>query len=89
MWQLALVLGSLPSVGRTVIDRTGLSGVYDFTVEYTRAWPPPPTSAGPPQVNEGPSIFTALEEQLGLDLEATRAPVDLLIIDRAAMPRPN
>ena len=89
MWQLASVLGNLPSVGRPVVDRTGLPGLYDFTVAYTRAAPPSPTSAGPPQLGDGPSIFTALEEQLGLELEATRAPVDLLIIDRAAMPRPN
>jgi uncharacterized protein (TIGR03435 family) len=89
MWQLASVLGNLPSVGRTVVDRTGLSGLYDFTVEYTRAAPPSPTGDGTSPLSDGPSIFTALEEQLGLTLEATRAPVDLLIIDRAALPRPN
>jgi uncharacterized protein (TIGR03435 family) len=88
MWQLALVLGNLPSVGRTVVDRTGLSGRYDFTVEYTRS-PPSPTGVASPPPNEGPSIFTALQEQLRLKLEATRAPVEILIVDRAAMPTPN
>jgi uncharacterized protein (TIGR03435 family) len=76
-----------PSQSRPVIDRTGLSGRYDFTVIYT---PEAFTAAGlarrgataPPGVDpDGPPIFTALQEQLGLRLQSQRAPVEVLVID--------
>lgn len=60
------------AVGRTVQDNTGLQGLYDFTVE----WVPDQTAA-----SEGASIFTALQEQLGLKLEATHGPVEVIVID--------
>ena len=65
---------------RVVIDRTGLTDVYDFTLTYA-----PDTTAGAADANL-PSIFTALQEQLGLRLDATRAPVDTLVVESVSRP---
>ena len=76
-------LSAKPEIGgRTVVDETGLTGKYDFTLNWT---PERESAAGA----AGPSLFTALEEQLGLKLESTKAPVDVVVIDRAEMPSPN
>ena len=76
--------------GHEVRDETGLSGVYDFTLKWTPEprVPSAADSASPPETT-GPSIFTALEEQLGLRLESTKAPVDVLVIDQIQEPTPN
>jgi uncharacterized protein (TIGR03435 family) len=66
-----------PSVSRNVIDRTGLEGVFDLELEYA------PTDPA------GVSVFTALKEQLGLKLESTKAPIDVLVIDHADKPTPD
>jgi uncharacterized protein (TIGR03435 family) len=63
------------NVGRTVVDRTGLTGVWDFDLK----WSPPNAPTPDP---DRPSIFTALQEQLGLRLDATTGPVEVLVIDR-------
>ena len=63
------------NVGRTVVDRTGLTGVWDFDLK----WLPPNAPSPDP---DRPSIFTALQEQLGLRLDATTGPVEVLVIDR-------
>jgi bla regulator protein blaR1 len=85
-------------LGRPVLDRTGLQGRYDFTLEWT---PAPgeftaaaiglPPRAGPPRPVDPnrPSIFTALEEQLGLRLKSTKAPVEILTIDHVEQPSEN
>jgi uncharacterized protein (TIGR03435 family) len=70
--------------GRYVIDKTGLAGRYDFELQ----WTPDDTPADSPLAG-GPSIFTAVEEQLGLKLESARAPVDVLVVDSAEQPSPN
>ena len=70
--------------GRVVIDRTGLSGRYEFTLRFT-----PPTVAVGARSEERPDLFTALQEQLGLRLEPTRAPVDTLVIDLIQRPSEN
>jgi uncharacterized protein (TIGR03435 family) len=62
-------------VSRVVVDRTGLTGVWDFDLQWS-----PPDAAHPDP--DRPSIFTALQEQLGLRLEATTGPVEVLVIDR-------
>jgi len=73
-----------PLAGRVVIDNTGLAGFYEFTLEYAaRAG----NAAGIPESGDDrPSIFAALQEQLGLELEPLRAPVDVLVIDRIDRP---
>jgi uncharacterized protein (TIGR03435 family) len=76
-----------------VIDRTGLPGSYDIELTFdpsSAAQAPPGAPLGPPPVDDTkPSIFTALQEQLGLRLESTRGPVDVLVIDQAQRPTPN
>jgi uncharacterized protein (TIGR03435 family) len=67
-------------VNRVIVDKTGLTGRYDFDLE----WTPDPTADV-----AGPSIFTAFEEQLGLKLESTRGPIDALIIDSVERPMPD
>ena len=73
-----------PATGRVVQDRTGLSGLYDWEMTYDRGGRPVPT---PP--SDSPSLMIALQEQLGLKLEAARRPVEILVIDSAALPQPD
>lgn len=72
--------------GRFVIDKTGLTGPYDLDLQ----WTPEPATAGGPQGPPGPgdgaSLFAAIQEQLGLKLEAKRAPVEVVVIDSAERP---
>jgi uncharacterized protein (TIGR03435 family) len=71
-------------VDREVIDRTGLDGQFDFTVEFSM---PAASAETQPTVDvSGPSLVTALREQLGLKLEATRAPINVLVVDRIERP---
>ena len=80
-------------LGRLVIDKTGLTGKYYVDL----SWTPDPGQAGAgpfgelPQAPDpnGPSIFTALQEQLGLRLESQKAPVETLVIDRVERPSEN
>ena len=85
------VLASL--LGRPVIDRTGLSGNFDIDLEFApelvQGLAGAPVDTPPPARSDLPSVFTALQEQLGLKLESTRAPVDVLVIDRAERPSEN
>lgn len=83
-------------VQRVVIDRTGLEGPFNVHVQWTVDQRPPFDSIGAPAREievpadqTGPSIFTALQEQLGLRLEAVKAPVDVLVIDRVERPTPD
>jgi uncharacterized protein (TIGR03435 family) len=79
-------------VGRVVVDKTGLTERYDFDLRWTPDVAPQGRSATaqPPAIEpSGVSIFTALQEQLGLRLTATRAMVDVLVIDRLEHPTPN
>jgi uncharacterized protein (TIGR03435 family) len=80
-------------VNRVVVDRTQLTGSFDLELTWTPApgeWVAPATAggAGAP-VSDGPSLFSALQEQLGLKLESTRAPVDILVVDHAETPTGN
>ncbi len=70
--------------GRYIIDKTGLTGRFDIDLH----WTPDDTPADSPLAN-GPSLFTAVQEQLGLKLESARAPVDILVIDSAQPPSEN
>jgi len=82
--------------GRIVADKTGLAGNYDFQLTWTpdqMAQRPP--GAPDPQINgvpidpNGPSLFTAVQEQLGLKLDSQRGPVAVLVIDRVEHPTEN
>jgi bla regulator protein blaR1 len=87
-----LLTSTLSNVlGRPVIDHTGLKGNYDFKLTWTPdpgqaggpGGPPPPgVEAPPPPDPNGPSIFTAVQEQLGLRLESQKGPVDMIVIDK-------
>jgi uncharacterized protein (TIGR03435 family) len=79
-------------VGRVVTDRTGLTGNFDINLTWTpdQGGPRPPGAPDLPPVDpNGPSIFTALQEQLGLKLDSQRGPVSVLVIDRAEHPTEN
>lgn len=72
------------AVDTIVVDRTGLNGNFDMELQWTpdviRS-----AAAGTP-AGDGPSLFTALQEQFGLKLESARGPVDYLVIDSAEIP---
>jgi len=74
--------------GRPVLDDTGLTGAFEIKVEWAPD-PIPQQGTPAPELAEGPSIFTALREQLGLKLEATRGPVEMLVIDSVEQPSEN
>jgi len=75
-------------MNQPVRDRTGLTGSYDFVLRWTpENFSNAATNAGPSR--DGTPIVTALQEQLGLKLEAQRAPVEFLIIDRIERPSPD
>jgi uncharacterized protein (TIGR03435 family) len=76
-------------IGRPVVDRTGLDGYFDLDLEFapqTRLDIGDPASADRP-ADTAPSLYTALQEQLGLKLESQKSPVDVLVIDSAERPR--
>jgi len=75
---------------RQVIDKTGLTGNYDFTLSFLPDLPPGFDKANlPPEVLDRPSIFDALKTQLGLKLEAQKGPVEYYVIDQAEKPAGN
>jgi bla regulator protein blaR1 len=92
------ILQTLSSVvGRIIVDKTGLKGLYDVKLQWT---PDPPAGGTPlgvpggpelgPAIDpNGPSIFTAIQEQLGLKLEATKGPVDVIVVDSVQKPSEN
>lgn len=99
MASLAQVIAQ--QVGGTVVDKTGLTGKYDYTLKFTPedgAGPmmmrmpgggPPPDGGAQPQEPPAPSLFAALQEQLGLKLEAHKESVDVIVIDHIEQPSPN
>ena len=93
--QLAKILTQM--LGHPVLDKTELKGVYDFELRFTpddRLQPPPgapPDSRlpPPPADSNAPSLFDALQEQLGLKLESGKGPVDVIVIDHVERPSGN
>jgi uncharacterized protein (TIGR03435 family) len=86
---MELIAGSLgDGSGLPVVDKTGLTGKYDFAIEFDSQRPP--TSSGKPQSDPtAPTITQAIREQLGLRLESQMSAIDLLIIDYVEAPSPN
>jgi uncharacterized protein (TIGR03435 family) len=85
MSDLARRLSSFPVLGRGVVDRTGLTGRWEFELTYTPdpdQLPSPPGGEPPAFDPNGPSLFAAFQEQLGLKLESIRGPWEVLVIDR-------
>jgi uncharacterized protein (TIGR03435 family) len=86
-------------VQRMVVDRTGLTGAFDYELRWTpdmlrqrlaNAPPGQPVRLNGVEIDpHGPSIFTAVQEQLGLKLESTRGPVEVLVIDHIERPTPD
>jgi uncharacterized protein (TIGR03435 family) len=98
MAQVATAFSMLTNTGaslnRLVVDRTGLDGLFDLTLRFTPDnvpgfGPGGPPGGLPPIDPSGPSIFTAVQEQLGLKLDSQRGPVEVLVIDRVSMPTEN
>jgi uncharacterized protein (TIGR03435 family) len=92
MEEFALML--IDVMDRPVVDQTGITGRFDFTLN----WTPDETQFGtlgvhfsPPDddPNALPGLFTALREQAGLNLEGTAAPVEVLVIDKVERPSAN
>jgi uncharacterized protein (TIGR03435 family) len=84
-------------LGKTVVDKTGLTQKYDYTLQWTPddATPMAGGAGGGPGHDDsavqagGPSLFTAVEEQLGLKIESTKGPVDVIVIDHLDSPSAN
>jgi uncharacterized protein (TIGR03435 family) len=72
---------------RQVIDNTGIKGRYDFTLTFDPNPVPRSGTGAPPRL--GPDVFSAVREQLGLNLESARAPVQFLVIDHVERPSAN
>jgi uncharacterized protein (TIGR03435 family) len=77
----AELLSFVPDVQRKVRNRTQLEGQFDLDIDYAR-------SASAADAN-APSIFTALKEQLGLELKSATGPVDVVVIDSVEPPAPD
>jgi uncharacterized protein (TIGR03435 family) len=91
MPQFATVLSTW--VNRLVVDKTGLTASYDIDLQWTPDQMPfglggePSSVAPPPPIDPNrPSIFTALQEQLGLKLDSQKGPVEVLVIDHVEQP---
>jgi uncharacterized protein (TIGR03435 family) len=87
---VAKLIGMLvPHVGRPIIDKANLTGLYDFTLKFTPQQTTV-TTGGDALADVGvPSIFTALTEQLGLKLESAKGPVEVLVIESVSRPSEN
>jgi uncharacterized protein (TIGR03435 family) len=80
------LIGQLSNiVDRTVIDETGLTGAYDFHLEWTTDL----STTSQSDDTTGPSIFTAVQEQLGLKLQSAKGPIEFLVVDHAEKPSGN
>ena len=69
---------------RTIVDKTGLTGKYDISLKWT-----PEEGPDPLPDSSTPSLFTALQEQLGLKLQSSKGPVETLVVDHVEMPSEN
>jgi uncharacterized protein (TIGR03435 family) len=84
IWGTGILLSEIlptliPAAGRAVIDATGLTGRFDLDLKWT-----PDSGPAPP---DGVSLFTAIQDQLGLRLEPRTAPIEVLVIESAERPK--
>jgi uncharacterized protein (TIGR03435 family) len=88
---IAELTASLQSLlGRPVVDRTGLNGAFDVDLRWAPTPDTPPRALGStPSLDDAAAIVTAVQEQLGLKLESTRAPVNVVVVDRVERPVPD
>ena len=89
---LSRTLATFAAIRRRVIDRTGLTGQFDYDLEWTPMVAPTgvPAPAVPTASSDGPpNVFTALQEQLGLKLESTKEVIPVLVIDSVNQPSEN
>jgi uncharacterized protein (TIGR03435 family) len=87
---IGMIISTLAQMGgfdRSVIDQTGLTGNFDFSIEWTPQRRGP--DADPPLDDSGPQLMQALNEQLGLKLESKKGPVEVFILDHIERPSPN
>jgi uncharacterized protein (TIGR03435 family) len=82
MSEFARGLSNFPDIGRAVIDRTGLTGNWDIDLTFRPDRPQPGAQDAPAFDPNGPSLFAALQEQLGLKLESIRGQMEVLVVDR-------
>ena len=90
---MKLIADSLPSLGRLgrpVVDQTGLSGRFDFTLQWTpEPNGPAQSGADAPLDSPGTTFLEALKDQLGMKLKSTKAPMDVLVVDHVERPSEN
>ena len=88
--ELSSMLAIQPEVtGRMVVNKTGLTGKYDFMLKWTPDTGSSMANGSTSPDSSEPSLFTAIQEQLGLKLEAQKSPVDVIVIDSIETPSPN
>ena len=87
MTMLADFLGTI--LGARVVDDTGRSGDFAFAFSFEMPRPPADGASAETSAGEGPSIFTALREQLGLKLQTQKLAVEVLVIDSISRPDEN
>jgi uncharacterized protein (TIGR03435 family) len=74
---------------RIIVDKTGLTGTFDVELEFQPQTVVAVNGLSATPSGDGPTLFTALQEQLGLKLESARGPVDVLVVDSADLPTPD
>jgi uncharacterized protein (TIGR03435 family) len=101
MAEIASLMQRSMATDRPILDHTGLPGKYDFLLRWTPGPDQPGAQTGAPpaaapslssassSADAPPGFFTAIQEQLGLKLEASKEPVDVMVIDQAQLPSDN
>jgi uncharacterized protein (TIGR03435 family) len=91
-WAAILGANTLATLGQPIVDQTGMGDKrWDFTLNFTPDAALAAQAAGGAAADPDapPDIFTAFQQQLGLKLESTKAPVDVIVVDRAEKPTEN
>ena len=89
MPELASSLSRFRSIDRLVYDKTSLRGRFDFEIEFVSTLPSTTIDSAPLRPDVGASLFTVLQDRLGIKLQAARAAVEVVVIDSAEHPTPN